>query len=556
MKKNLLFALALLLSGIGTFAQTYPPTTFSYESYVIDGYKDQLIQNPCFAHATIAGIETMYKLLYGENLNLSERVLFTCTYNSNAKGSLAEVIGYVNQYGVISEKSSDCETVYPKRNAITCTNITDEEPAEIEGMLLGIDCQQKQTASGTRYKISTESVIMKDQNGNIDNNLVKKNLMSYGPIMFTYSGDMLHAMLLIGWDNEGWKVVDSWPGKPGIKTIKYNEPYENITGQSYDKFHEACIITSITKEVYNANKWSVVTLPTKLYRNFGLGFPKIVKKTIPNPLCYNRGIEYELQGLANMTGAQFIGWSYKASPDYNKGLSITANGTKCIVSGNAADVKLCAMIKTYTGILEEIILSIGNVGVPTRLSTLNGRCVSGNYEITSKIEVAGSTGVSYGFSFNIPASSDGSYYAFSNGQYAWWVFKKFGAVNYTATVKATQTGCPSISNTQSSYMYSSYCGYSYSYKSALDSTSNILVEEGFENADVLVSPNPVHNNLTLTHIGKGTNDIRIYDLQGNLVYSIITEETVTIDVSMIPRGVYIVRYFTSEKVKPVKLILE
>lgn len=49
----------------------------------------------------------------------------------------------------------------------------------------------------------------------------------------------------------------------------------------------------------------------------------------------------------------------------------------------------------HTGILEKIALNIGTVGVPTKLSTLNGHCASGNYEITSKIEAAYISGVNY-----------------------------------------------------------------------------------------------------------------------------------------------------------------
>jgi len=66
-----------MLTGCAIFAQY--PANFSYENYVTDA-RDQLVQKPCFVHATIAGMETMYNLYYGDNkdLDLSERALFSC----------------------------------------------------------------------------------------------------------------------------------------------------------------------------------------------------------------------------------------------------------------------------------------------------------------------------------------------------------------------------------------------------------------------------------------------------------------------------------------------
>lgn len=537
MKKNLLFAIAMFFAGTGTFAQTYPPSSFSYGSYVTAAH-DQLIQKPCFVHATIAGLEATYKLYYNQVLDLSERALFSCCRpNNNFSQSLSEVVNYVHQNGAIFES---CKP-YPS-SLIPCSSSNNMQLWDII-YDTSFDCQQTQKDCGYRFKINTTTVAMTDIN------TVKKNLLSYGPIIFT-NGD--HAMLLIGWTSTNqWIVKDSYPcNASAAKSVNFNDPYVNF-GVSY-------IITGVTKEKYNSatNTWSVETPPAKIYQNFGLGFLRIVTKTTPSPLCYNRGIEYELQGLENLTGVVCSGWTYEASSNYNKELTLSVNGNRCTVSGNAAGVTLYALIQRQTGIMEKVALSIGNVGVPAKLNALNGHCSGTNYEITSFMDAAFLSGVSYNFSYNIPASSDGSYYASTSGQYAWWVFRNPNVVRYTATVTASKSGCSSISNTQTAYMYGSYCGYSYSAKSDKDSTSDVLTAKEIENS--LVSPNPVRDNLTLTHVGEGTNDIRIYDLIGNLVYSIKIEETMTIDVRMIPRGVYIVKYIVSDgtKVKPVKIVLE
>lgn len=560
MKKNLLFAFALLFCGYSAFAQ-YPPTSFSYEKY-LSGAEDQLVQNPCYVHATIAGIEAMYNLYYGKVVNgkffgcapdLSERALFAVLHNNGgASQTLSQVTAYVSQSGAILESYNVSGTTYPSLNT-SCENMPQSEYFRLwDSISKNFDWNKKQEAVGARFKIDAMAIGMEDDIS------IKRNLMSCGPIIFEYKGSTTHAMLLIGWDEQGWIVKDSWPCKAGIGKILYGKAYNNIPG-SFTTFNNAYIIKGITKEVYNKNTrtWKVENPPAKNYQNFGLGFLKIVKKTTPSPLCYNRGIQYELQGLNYLTGAVCTGWTYEASANYNKEISLTVNGNTCTVAGNGAGVVLYATIQRSTGIMERISLNIGNVGIPVNLSNYNGHCAGTNYEVTSQMSVLTLPNTTYNITFSIPSSPDGSYYVTTGGSNAWWVFKTPGGVQYSSTATATKTGCPSISNTKYSIVYGSFCGgYSYYYKSAVDSASNKLIEEDFGENPNLVTPNPVRTDLTLTHVGEGTNDIRIYDLSGNLVYSIMTEETVTIDVSMIPRGVYIVKYFADKSVAPIKIILE
>jgi hypothetical protein len=548
MKKNLLITCILLLTGSVSFAQPDMPVSFSYQNYVTEP-RDQLIQNPCFAHATIAGIEAMYNLHFGKVLDLSERALFYC---SGQIQDLGMVLSYAQNYGTIDEidpktGEKDPETKYPDPPATGCN----PEDMPTQGIIksASYNCQTKQNDRGFRFRIVKESVNMTDAN------TIKKYLMSYGPIIFTYTNPKsVHAMLLIGWNDTGWLVKDSWPcNKVYFKTIPFGGPYENLQESPYVMFKDAYIITSITKEKYNktTNTWSIEVAPPIQYQNFG--FLKIVKKSTPNPLCFNRGIVYELIGLDSLIDAE-VTWSYAASGTYNSNVSLTVSPDKktCTVSGNAAGVTLYAIINKHTGIREKISLPVGTIGIPSKLTSLNGHCAGTNYEITSKIEHPIITGCTYSYNYNIPNSSDGSYYVIKSGQYAYWVFKTPNGLQYSATVTANQPGCSSISNTQYAIIYSQWCGTSYK------STTDKDLSDSEENSP-LVSPNPVRNDLKLTHIGKGTNDIRIYDLSGSLVYSVKTAQTVTVDVSMIPRGIYIVRYFVDDAVnqaRPIKIVLE
>jgi hypothetical protein len=537
MKKNLLFACVLLLTGPAIFAQY--PDNFNYVSYVTD-VRDQLVQKPCYVHATIAGIETMYNMYYGANINidLSERALFSCSRTSPTRylESLGPVIEYVRQNGAILE---DCKE-YPGPLV----------PCEANGNLwntifdTNFDCDQNQKDCGFRFKIDALGISI----NHTDPNTVKKNLLSYGPIIFSNGN---HAMLLIGWEGTNWIVKDSYPCDASIALrIPFNGPSREAV-----IFSEAFVIKGITKEKFDTttNIWSVETAPPIQYINLNLGFLKIAMKSVPKPLCFNRGIVYELIGLDNLIDTE-VTWSYAASNTYSNNISLTVSSDKktCTVSGNAAGVTLYATIKRNKCLMDKVSLPIGTIGIPSKLITLNGHCAGTNYEITSKIEHPGIAGCSYSYNYNIPASSDGSYYVIKSGQYAYWVFKTPNGLQYSGTVTAAQPGCSSISNTQYAIIYSQWCGTSYK------STTDKDLTDPEENS-LLVSPNPVTNDLTLTHIGKGTNDIRIYDLSGSLVYSVKTAQTVTIDVSMIPRGIYIVRYFVDDAVnqaRPIKIVLE
>ena len=268
-----------------------------------------------------------------------------------------------------------------------------------------------------------ERVLTSETNPDLKVIAFKKYLLSYGPIIF--SNAYHHAMLLIGWEGTNWIVKDSYPCYASLALrIPFNGPSREPV-----VFSEAFVIKSITKEKFNTttNTWSVETAPPIQYLNLNLDFLKIVKIYTPSPLCFNRGIKYELQGLDKLIGATVTGWSYTAS-GLDRSLALSVDGAKCTVSGNATGVTLYATIKRSTGLIDRVALYIGNVGVPNNLITLNGHCAGTNYEITSKIDHPGITGCSYSYNYNIPNSSDGSYYVIKSGQYAYWVFKTPNAI--------------------------------------------------------------------------------------------------------------------------------
>lgn len=560
MKKHLILVFVSLLIGSAVFAQSQYPPCFSYEDYVTPA-RNQLVQGPCLVHATMAGIEAMYNLYYGDNqdIDLSERALFSCCREGDKyEKLLSGVIEYAEENGVIDEIFMK----YPPSKIPCDENINKDLWNIIFDKTINYQTLLKDNK--TRFKIEAMDVDIDDNEPNY-NDTIKKYLLSYGPIIFKYSTGDFHAMLLIGWNNNSWIVKDSYPCKDTItRTIPFGGPYINMPGSSYTMFEEAYVIKSITKQKYDKDKWSDVAPPTKQYVSLE-PFLKIQKIYTPDPLCYNQGIQYEVSGLNQLLNAECTGWSYTAS-NGSVNLSVSDNNKKCIVTGNATGVTLYATIERHTGIMEKIAKDIGNIGLTSRLVTINGHCAGSNYEITSKIEHP-FIAETIKYKYNIPTASNGSYYAIQNGQYAYWVFKTPNVVRYSATITAEKTDCPSISNTHTAIIYSTWCGYSY--KSAVDGEASDSIQklndlEAFdkENLDEnspLVIPNPATNDLTLTHIGEGINDIRIYDLTGSLVYSIKTEETKTINVSMIPRGIYIVRYVAegaTNQVKPIKIVLE
>ncbi|MFZ0280616.1 MAG: C1 family peptidase [Bacteroidales bacterium] len=223
MKKLKLIGIIYLIC-LNLFAQ---PTTFSWAlrhgysgnpfSYISPA-KDQVIQGPCHAFASVAAVEAMAQIYYNKldaeyGINLSERLL----YNSSGVGvsctasSVTNNLNYFIDYGVIDEASFQ----FPG----SCSSA---EPGSFDFRV-----------TIPRYLHFTGQEI-----GN-DNINLKKAILDYGPLIvcldgtdsnnhyaayYLYGDDRAHSFLLLGWGSStnSWHIKDSWPNSEEIDYIILN----------------------------------------------------------------------------------------------------------------------------------------------------------------------------------------------------------------------------------------------------------------------------------------------------------------------------------------------
>ncbi|HEX7025707.1 MAG TPA: hypothetical protein VF268_00555, partial [Gammaproteobacteria bacterium] len=175
--------------------------------------------------------------------------------------------------------------------------------------------------------------------------------------------------------------------------------------------------------------------------------------------CLNRG-QYSVASLP--AGFSVTGWSVRASPAYYSDAKISSTG---VLSGSGADVTVVATVRRPNGLLENITLPAGDVGLPHRVDKINDFCVTSTQrEFVLRLQSEHISGYSYDYSFDFPPSPDNSYYTLpygANGVYV--VSKKVQAINYSTTVGAVKNGDASCSEsiTVNRHVVSMPCSYSY-----------------------------------------------------------------------------------------------
>jgi hypothetical protein len=159
-------------------------------------------------------------------------------------------------------------------------------------------------------------------------------------------------------------------------------------------------------------------------------------------------------------GSFIKGWSVRASYNYYNDAQINSTG---VLSGSGADVTVVATLQRANGLLENITLPVGDVGVPHTVET-NSYCPYPNQrEIDLRLMTRTSPGYTYTQAINIPSSPDGSYYTIGNG--SWFVHlvsRRTQAITYGTTVTATQNGNPACSKTitvSNRYVVAMPCSY-------------------------------------------------------------------------------------------------
>jgi hypothetical protein len=170
--------------------------------------KNQGTCGSCWAFATIAALESNYKLFHATTIDLSEQDLISCGSEvySGLKGCGGANLGQINYAFYYTTQGIASEGDYP---------YTDINAGESE--ISTSPCNYKSPS----YKASYWRYVLPSTDDNI-----KKNILNEGPLFTvinmnswlvkrdgTCSGagsSVDHTVLVVGWDEEGWIIRNSW----------------------------------------------------------------------------------------------------------------------------------------------------------------------------------------------------------------------------------------------------------------------------------------------------------------------------------------------------------
>lgn len=450
--------LICLLAFVSANAGAQLPQNFSYGPYVT-GVQDQLRQGPCDSFAAVGGVEAFYNLSYSgpaatNLINLSEREVYVCggIPGAPARG-LSSALAYIRDQGVIP---ASCYSM----PAVQCDAAVADQGPNMVVYETGRDCPVEQKSCGQHFRIRAPSTEITTQMTTTDG--IKQALRDYGPIMLHFYSTAVHgtdhAYLLYGWEtNNGettWLLRDSWPCGAGITRSNVNLAAVFSDGNS---LNHAYVLTSVTRENWNGSDWVAQSMTVKPFE-LAQGMQSL-SIAAPQNSCLNRG-QYAVASLP--AGFSVTGWSVRASYAYYSDAKITSNG---VLSGSGADVTVVATVHRPNGMLENITLPVGNVGIPNRVDKTNDFCVTSTQrEFVLRLETGTIPGYHYNYSIDIPPSPDNSYYTLPYGANSVYVVsKKVQAINYSTTVEAVKdnNAACSESSTVNQHVISMPCSYSY-----------------------------------------------------------------------------------------------
>jgi hypothetical protein len=540
MKKILGFNIILLIVHINSMAQY--PANFSWGKYITP-VDDQKRQGPCFVFAAVGGVEAMHNLYFGTgSIDLSERQVYSCGHPSGV-GDITTAVSYISTYGAIPATCAP----YPTE---ACSGLSDNGPGRLVFQSYDCSALQINCAAQKRIKISYQDVTANIAAGAES---IKSVLVNKGPIMLAFSSSALHTGAMHGYVLYGWTTVngqlrwilrDSWPCDP-------QTALQSTVDLSTVSSNHAYVVTAVTEERYSSG-WYNANLPIKPFELEPEN--QIVKINSPSS-CYNQGT-YTLSGLEKISGATLIGWSIRNSYDYSSSATISSNG---VLTGDAASVTVVATIQRPNGLQENITKVVGPVGVPVNVTKPVDWCpMTGRREITLTANALTPANSTTSIQFNIPASTNGSYYVINGGSSQYLVFFSTTAINYTVSVQNTAPGGCATSFSTYRYVVAMPCG-SY-YRESLETVDSVnSSDDASKNQNIrIIFPNPAKNSLTIHPLGSGRNDVILRTLLGSEAYVTRISQVTEIDVSRFERGIYIVEVKSRDgkQTQRAKVVLE
>ena len=253
--KKLCFSLYAVFLFMNISLKCFPQgfyDDFSWGAFVTPA-KDQLVQGPCHIFAALAQVESMYNLIYfGHwNLDLSEYQLNShCTYGDKQH---IKVYEFLKNNGVVKEACSGYG--YPSEcdDFADCFNYCADE--EDDSCCICPQCD-------TKYRISFHRIDLKV----LDTKKIQDSIYFKGPIQLDPCCVLIHncigaghSLLLHGWEKqEGrlkWIFKDSWPGE-AKKDYMVDADSLDLPQLFNDTTKWARIITSVDKYTRQGCNWN------------------------------------------------------------------------------------------------------------------------------------------------------------------------------------------------------------------------------------------------------------------------------------------------------------
>ena len=538
------------------------PASFEWP---VTAVKDQKEQGPCNIFASAALVESWFKILYQQDISLSETHLYSPCGGVDAypNSNIFYALNFLKNTGVVErtcipyDKGNNCTT--PQLSSIEYYGVkfgnSNTVPVIPNGtvpsnLLYNNDCGTPYcdcivgNFPSYRYRVGDfQSVGIAAMSVADD---LKRAVMNLGPIAIRmnvtnsnypelHTGTN-HAYLLYGWQSDGkWLLKDSWPNNPNIKNatafnivdffrnggegdayvIKNNGSNPAVYKQSYDQ---------------GSNSWNTYSLTsgcldTAVSNAFAISSPSTITSS---------GVTISITNL-NLLDNPTVEWSFQ-STQYNAVVTFSPNpstGTTTatgVVSGNGI---IIAKIKRPNGLCETIrkynVTVMGN-NIPFTYTKTSDQCVGATRRIVYQVTSPYSIQCAWNF-YPVPGSSysttiSGCTFTMNYTSYP---------TSYGLLVNVTSSSFPGITSQATAGGPVLSCG-GHRVSKHLNSLKSI--------AQIDIFPNPAKKSFTIVLPDDKLYKVVMTNIAGVNLFTTISSKTINMNVEKFSKGIYIIRITT------------
>lgn len=538
------------------------PASFEWP---VTAAKDQKEQGPCNVFASAALVESWIKILYQQDISLSETHLYspcgavdpfpasnilnalnffkntgvverTCIPYDKANNCTTPLLTTIEYYGV---KFGNSNTLPAIPNAVVSSNLLHNDDCGTPYC----DCTVGNFPS-YRYRIGDLQSLDIAPMATEDD--LKRALMNLGPVAIRMNvtnssypelhTNTNHAYLLYGWQSDGkWLLKDSWPGSPNIRNatalnivdffrnggigdayvIKNNGSTPAVYKQSYDQ---------------GSNSWSGYSLTQgcldpAVSNAFAISSPSTITTS---------GVTVSITNL-NLLDNPTVEWSFQ-STQYNAVVAFSPNPSTAsttatgVVSGNGT---IIAKIKRANGLCETIrkydVTVMGN-NIPFTYTKTSDYCVGVTRRIVYQVTSPYSIQCSWNF-WPVPGSS---YSTIISGCTFTMNYTSY-PTSYGLLVNVTSASFPGITSQATAGGPVFPCS-GYRVSKHLNSLKSM--------AEIDIFPNPAKKSFSIVLPGDKLHKVEMTNIAGVSLFTTISSKTIHMNVEKFSKGIYIIRITT------------